>query len=90
MVHNRLRTAGTQLTGTELPPLITELSGQYSGYSGVQPCFDTLLYQMQHINQTVIALPPAMQVCSHAFLCWTCLHGKACLTSVHTTFSGLA
>ena len=61
-MHGRLRDVGTQLSGTDLPPLITDLSGQYSGYTDVQPCFDSLLYQMQHINETVIALPPAMQV----------------------------
>lgn len=58
----RLKNAGIQLSNTDLPPLIPELSGQYSGYNGVQPCFDTMLYQMQHINETVIALPRAMQV----------------------------
>ncbi|KAL3142107.1 hypothetical protein ABBQ32_004725 [Trebouxia sp. C0010 RCD-2024] len=57
-----LKNAGIQLSNTDLPPLIPELSGQYSGYNGVQPCFDTMLYQMQHINETVIALPRAMQV----------------------------
>ena len=61
-MHYRLRDAGIQLRNTDLPPLITDLSGQYSGYTTVQPCFDSLLYQMRHINETVIALPPAMEV----------------------------
>ena len=61
-VHDRLRSAANQLSGTNLPSLITDLSGQYTGYTTVQPCFDGLLYQIQHINQTVIALPPNLEV----------------------------
>ena len=45
-----------------LPGLIVNLNGQYSGYTTVQPCFDTLLYQIDHINETVIALPASMAV----------------------------
>lgn len=84
----RLKNWATQLSGTDLPPLITDLSGQYSGYTGVQPCFDSLLYQMQHINETVIALPPAMQVCMEADLSgspYMAGHGM----SLHTTLLGV-
>ena len=45
-----------------LPFLITDLTSQSTGYTAMQPCMDTLLYQIEHINQTVIALPPAMSV----------------------------
>ena len=59
---DRLRDAGVQLFYNYLPELITDLSGQYSDYTTVQPCFDSLLYQIEHINETVIGLPPNMEV----------------------------
>jgi hypothetical protein len=45
-----------------MPYLIADLNAQNSGYTATQPCMDTLLYQIEHINETVIALPPAMSV----------------------------
>ena len=78
-MHDRLRDAGVQLYFNYLPELITDLSGQYSNYTTVQPCFDSLLYQIQHINETVIGLPPNLEV--HVLWClpmlalvlWECL-----------------
>lgn len=64
MCIGRLQTEALKLYYQNLPGLIFNLNGQYSGYTTVQPCFDTLLYQIDHINETVIALPPAMAVCS--------------------------
>ncbi|KAL0048626.1 hypothetical protein WJX82_007262 [Trebouxia sp. C0006] len=59
--------AGSTLVSTayelywhRLPFLITDLTSQSTGYTATQPCMDTLLYQIEHINQTVIALPSAM------------------------------
>ena len=45
-----------------LPFLITDLSGQYDNYTAVEPCMDSFLYRIEHINETVIALPPAVEV----------------------------
>lgn len=63
----RLYSDAYDLFWHQLPYLIADLSGQYSGYTATQPCLDTLLYQIEHINETVIALPPAMTVSKHAF-----------------------
>lgn len=65
---DRLRAEGIQLFYNYLPGLIADLSGQYSNYTDVSPCFDSLLYQIQHINETVIGLPPNMEVCDQFIL----------------------
>jgi len=57
-----LRADAFELYWHQLPYLITDLTGQSSGYTATQPCMDTLLYQIEHINETVIALPAAMSV----------------------------
>ena len=64
---HRLYSDAYDLFWHQLPYLIADLSGQYSGYTATQPCLDTLLYQIEHINETVIALPAAMTVSKHAF-----------------------
>ena len=61
----RLMSTAWELYWHRLPFLITDLTSQSTGYIATQPCMDTLLYQIEHINQTVIALPPAMSVRSH-------------------------
>lgn len=61
-MHDRLRAEGIQLFYNYLPGLIADLSGQYNNYTAVSPCFDSLLYQIEHINETVIGLPPNMEV----------------------------
>lgn len=66
-MYDRLRRSGIQLFYNYLPELITDLSGQYSNYTIVAPCFDSLLYQIEHINETVIGLPPNMEV--HVLSC---------------------
>ena len=45
-----------------LPFLITDLNAQPMGYATAEPCMDSFLYQIEHINETVIALPPQMAV----------------------------
>ena len=57
-----LQSDASELYYHRLPFLITDLTGQSTGYTAVQPCMDTLLYQIEHINETVIALPPAVEV----------------------------
>lgn len=58
----RLMSTAYELYWHRLPFLITDLTSQSTGYTTTQPCMDTLLYQIEHINQTVIALPSAMSV----------------------------
>ncbi|DBA78043.1 TPA: hypothetical protein ACH3X2_008019 [Trebouxia sp. C0005] len=55
-----LMSTAWELYWHQLPFLITDLTSQATGYTTTQPCMDTLLYQIEHINQTVIALPAAM------------------------------
>lgn len=81
-MYGRMRDEGIQLYYNYLPELITDLSGQYSNYTTVQPCFDSLLYQMQHINQTVIGLPPNLEVCLLSRL-----QSSTCLRCLHTPFT---
>ncbi|DBB04425.1 TPA: hypothetical protein ACH3X1_012907 [Trebouxia sp. C0004] len=57
-----LQSDASELYYHRLPFLITDLTGQFTGYTSVQPCMDMLLYQIEHINETVIALPPAVEV----------------------------
>lgn len=71
-MHDRLRAEGIQLFYNRLPGLITDLSGQYNNYTAVSPCFDSLLYQIEHINETVIGLPPNMEVRDRCLLLCTC------------------
>ena len=58
----RLVSTAYELYWHRLPFLITDLTSQSTGYTATQPCMDTLLYQIEHINQTVIALPSVMSV----------------------------
>ena len=69
------RLVGTDTAGAsnlyyhQLPFLIRDLSQQSTNYTATQPCMDTFLYQIEHINETVIALPPAAEVCCFVFPC---------------------
>ena len=58
----RLRTEAYDGYYHYLPFLITDLNAQPTGYATAEPCMDSFLYQIEHINETVIALPPQMTV----------------------------
>ena len=58
----RLRSEAYEGRYHHLPFLVTDLAAQPEGYATAEPCMDSFLYQIEHINETVIALPPAMAV----------------------------
>lgn len=57
-----LQSVAGNLTANTLPNLSATLRNMSSDYISVRPALLGILAQMQHINDTVILLPTAMQV----------------------------
>ena len=57
-----LQSVAGNLTAATLPNLSATLRNMSTDYISVRPALVGILGQMQHINDTVILLPPAMQV----------------------------
>ena len=57
-----LQSVAGNLTANTLPNLSATLRNMSSDYISVRPALLGILAQMQHINDTVILLPAAMQV----------------------------
>ena len=57
-----LQSVAGNLTASTLPNLSATLRNMSTDYISVRPALLGILAQMQHINETVILLPPAMQV----------------------------
>ena len=61
-----LQAVAGNLTANSLPNISSTLRNMSTDYTSVRPALLGILAQMQHINDTVILLPTAMQVGSAA------------------------